>query len=44
MRYTVQIHLAVMFAGFIAFTAALMTGEWRLLFIAAFAWWFTMKT
>lgn len=43
-RHTLSIHLGVMFAGGIAFAAALMTGEWRLLFITAFAWWFTVST
>ena len=43
-RYSVAVHLAVMLAGFIAFAAALMTGEWRLLLICLFSWWFTVKT
>jgi hypothetical protein len=43
-RLTLPIHLAVIFAGFAAFAAALMTGEWRLLLIVAFAYWFTVKT
>lgn len=43
-RHSVAIHLTVMFAGFVAAVAGLMTGEWRLLPISAFAWWFTVRT
>lgn len=41
-RHSVAIHLAVIVVGFMAFCAAVMSGEWRLLFPAAFAWWFTV--
>jgi hypothetical protein len=44
MRYSVPIHLAIMFAGFVAAAAALMGGEWRWLLITAFATWFTVRT
>ena len=43
-RHTVPVHLAVIAAGFVSFAAAVMSGEWRLLVITAFAWWFTVKT
>ena len=43
-RHTVAVHLGVMFAGFVALAAAVMSGEWRLLFVTALAWWFTVRT
>jgi hypothetical protein len=43
-RWTLPIHLAVIFIGFVAFVALLMTGDARWLLLSAFAWWFTVKT
>jgi hypothetical protein len=43
-RHTIAVHLVVMFAGFVAFAVAVTSGEWRLLFVTALAWWFTVRT